>query len=103
MPVKSMLKLVVFLLILSAIGLIVYEYSRYYIGPPNLQDTYLPTALHPAVAEKKNQLISQAADKGINVVITQDFRSIEEQDALYEKGRSAEGDIVTHAKGGVLP
>ncbi|WP_282140701.1 M15 family metallopeptidase [Cytobacillus oceanisediminis] len=100
MPVKSLLKLVVFLLILSAIGLIVYEYSRYYIGPPNLEDTSLPTALHPAVAEKKDQLISRAADKGINVVITQDFRSIEEQDALYEKGRTAEGSIVTHAKGG---
>jgi len=100
LPVKSLLKLVVFLLILSTIGLIVYEYSRYYIGPPNLEDTSLPAALHPAVAEKKDQLISQAADRGINVVITQDFRSIEEQDTLYEKGRTAEGNIVTNAKGG---
>ncbi|WP_404802128.1 M15 family metallopeptidase [Bacillus infantis] len=60
----------------------------------------LPVQLHPVVSAKKDELISLAADKGINIVITQDFRSIEEQDKLYAKGRTAGGDIVTNAKGG---
>jgi peptidoglycan LD-endopeptidase CwlK len=34
------------------------------------------------------------------IVITDDFRSMEDQDALYEKGRSSVGSIVTHARGG---
>jgi peptidoglycan LD-endopeptidase CwlK len=60
----------------------------------------LPTELHPIVKEQSNQLIQQSAAKGIVIVITDDFRSMEDQDVLYEKGRSAEGNIVTHARGG---
>lgn len=60
----------------------------------------LPTELHPVVKERSNHLIQQSAAKGIVIVITDDFRSLEDQDALYEKGRSAEGNIVTHARGG---
>ncbi|WP_084375086.1 M15 family metallopeptidase [Neobacillus soli] len=60
----------------------------------------LPTELHPIVKERSNQLIQQAADKGIVIVITDGFRSAENQNQLYEKGRSAEGNIVTYAKGG---
>ncbi|MCL6573036.1 MAG: M15 family metallopeptidase [Bacillus sp. (in: Bacteria)] len=59
----------------------------------------LPTEIHPIVQERSNQLLQQAADKGIVIVITDSFRSVEDQDRLYEKGRSAEGNIVTHAKG----
>jgi peptidoglycan L-alanyl-D-glutamate endopeptidase CwlK len=65
----------------------------------NLTDS-LPTELHPLVEERSNQLIQQAADKGIVIVITDGFRSSEDQDRLYENGRTAEGNIVTHAKGG---
>ena len=60
----------------------------------------LPEGLHPIVEEQSKQLIQQAAEKGIEVVITDGFRSAEDQDKLYEKGRSAEGEIVTYAKGG---
>lgn len=60
----------------------------------------LPTELHKTVVKKRDQLISQAADRGIQVVIVEGFRSIEEQDALYNKGRTEEGAVVTHAKGG---
>lgn len=60
----------------------------------------LPTQLNPLVKERSNQLIQQAADKGIVVVITDGFRSSEDQDKLYEIGRTTEGNIVTHAKGG---
>lgn len=59
-----------------------------------------PTELHPIVKERSNQLIQQSAQKGIVIVITDDFRSMEDQDALYEKGRTVEGNIVTHARGG---
>jgi len=59
-----------------------------------------PTGLHPFVEEQTNQLIKQAADKGIVIVITDDFRSAEDQDQLYEKGRTSDGNIVTFAKGG---
>ena len=60
----------------------------------------LPSELHPLVKERSDQLIHQSAAKGIVIVITDDFRSMEDQDALYEKGRSAAGSIVTHARGG---
>ncbi|GFR56209.1 peptidase M15 [Bacillus sp. CN2] len=41
-----------------------------------------------------------ALKKGITVVITEGFRSIEEQNELYRQGRSKKGNIVTYAKGG---
>jgi len=60
----------------------------------------MPDGLHPIVEEKTNQLIQHSAEKGISIVITDGFRSAEDQDKLYEKGRSAEGSIVTYARGG---
>ncbi|MFB3162295.1 M15 family metallopeptidase [Neobacillus sp. 179-J 1A1 HS] len=60
----------------------------------------MPTELHPVVRERSNQLIQQAADKGIEMVITDEFRSIDDQDRLYEQGRTVSGNIVTNARGG---
>jgi peptidoglycan LD-endopeptidase CwlK len=60
----------------------------------------MPTSLHPVVEERTNQLIQTMADKGITIVITDGFRSVEEQNVLYEQGRTREGSIVTNAKGG---
>jgi peptidoglycan L-alanyl-D-glutamate endopeptidase CwlK len=96
---KQLGSFLLFLLVITTVGLIFYQYIQQ-AKEPFLKDVPPPTALHPVVEEKKDELIAKAADRGINVVITQDFRSIEEQDALYEKGRSKEGSIVTHAKGG---
>ena len=59
----------------------------------------MPDGLNPVVQERTNQLVQQVAQKGISIVITDDFRSAEDQDLLFEKGRSTEGNIVTHAKG----
>lgn len=56
--------------------------------------------VHPVVAEKARQLITKAYNEGIYVVITQGYRSKEEQDALYAQGRSKPGKIVTNARGG---
>ncbi|MRG87323.1 M15 family peptidase [Salinibacillus xinjiangensis] len=60
----------------------------------------MPDRLHPVVAEKRDTLISQAKEKGISILITDDFRTVEKQNRLYEQGRSEEGNIVTYAKGG---
>nr|WP_249310568.1 M15 family metallopeptidase [Bacillus sp. FJAT-49736] len=60
----------------------------------------LPTGLHPIVKERTQQLVQKAAKKGINVVITDGFRSTDEQNQLYKKGRTTSGSIVTNAKGG---
>ncbi|MEK4606533.1 LysM peptidoglycan-binding domain-containing protein [Geobacillus sp. FSL W8-1251] len=56
--------------------------------------------VHPVVADKARQLITKAYNEGIYVVITQGYRSKEEQDALYAQGRSKPGKIVTNARGG---
>lgn len=72
-------------------------------SPSNLNSNdsvSFPTKLHPTVQERSNQLIHQSATKGIRILITDGFRSAEDQDRLYEKGRSTEGNIVTNAKGG---
>lgn len=59
--------------------------------------------LHPAVRDEVINLITQV-EKGfppnIAVRIVQGLRTIEEQDALYAKGRTAPGSVVTNAKGG---
>ncbi len=84
--------------------IVVILYFQYLIQPDGdveiNHSTTMPEGLHPVVEEKTNQLIQQAAEKGIEVAITDDFRSAEDQDQLYEKGRSTEGSIVTYAKGG---
>ena len=56
--------------------------------------------VHPVVATKARQLIEQAYKEGINVIITQGLRTIEEQNELYAQGRTKPGKIVTNAKGG---
>ncbi|OAX45744.1 M15 family metallopeptidase [Paenibacillus sp. AD87] len=66
----------------------------------NVQEAVPITGLHPVVAESEKILVRKAARRGIEVVITHDFRSIDEQDALYNQGRSIAGNIVTNAKGG---
>ncbi|WP_093045328.1 M15 family metallopeptidase [Thalassobacillus cyri] len=68
--------------------------------PKGEGDAPMPTKLHPTVAEKRDQLVARAEEKGIEVVITEGFRTIEEQEEIYERGRSEEGNIVTYAEGG---
>ncbi|WP_407690672.1 M15 family metallopeptidase [Salinibacillus xinjiangensis] len=85
------------LLILVAIGFVIVIFIDYLI---DLKNTPMPDRLHPVVAEKRDTLISQAKEKGISILITDDFRTVEKQNRLYEQGRSEEGNIVTYAKGG---
>ncbi|PRO66662.1 peptidase [Alkalicoccus urumqiensis] len=53
--------------------------------------------LHPRVEEAKQELLRRAEAENIRLVITEGYRSPERQDELYARGRSAGGDIVTHA------
>jgi peptidoglycan L-alanyl-D-glutamate endopeptidase CwlK len=59
--------------------------------------------LHPAVRDEVIALIDkveQGFPANIAVRIVQGLRSIDEQNVLYAKGRTAPGSIVTNAKGG---
>jgi peptidoglycan LD-endopeptidase CwlK len=65
-----------------------------------LKERPAPTGLHPIVEEKKNELVKKAAAIGIDILITDDFRSIEAQNNLHGQGRTKPGNIVTYAEGG---
>jgi peptidoglycan L-alanyl-D-glutamate endopeptidase CwlK len=56
----------------------------------------------PELAEKCLAIIAQAASEGFTLIVTQGFRSIEEQNRLYQIGRRGiPGErIVTNARGG---
>ena len=60
----------------------------------------LPTELHPIVAEKVGILLEETAEREITILITDDYRSFEEQDKIYDKGRRTPGKVVTHSEGG---
>jgi len=91
--------LITFLFIIG-IGLIFINFKEDLEGMFIQKDVPLPTELHPTVSEAKDTLINRAAAKGVEIVITAAHRTKEEQDALYEKGRSTEGQVVTNVAGG---
>jgi len=62
---------------------------------PNMRDINL---LHPELRPKALKLIELAKSKGIDIVISQTWRTKAEQDALYAQGRTAPGSIVTNVK-----
>lgn len=90
--IKACLVLISF----GLLGVVLYKYML----PPNLDDIKLADELHPIVAEKKDELIQRANELDIPIIITAGYRSLEEQNELYEKGRLNTGNIVTYAKGG---
>lgn len=57
--------------------------------------------LHPQVRGLIRKFINSVyTEHQVQLVIVQDYRTYEQQDALYAKGRTASGSIVTNAKGG---
>lgn len=58
------------------------------------------TALHPIVFIKQTELIAETSKAGITILVTDGFRSSEEQNAIYAKGRTTEGKVVTQVQGG---
>ncbi|WP_160170706.1 peptidoglycan-binding protein [Luteimonas huabeiensis] len=57
--------------------------------------------LHPEVRATAAAFVNRVEQElGIRLRVTQGYRSIAEQDALYAQGRTAPGDVVTNARGG---
>lgn len=56
--------------------------------------------LHPKVAAAAKAAIEECHDAGMNLLVTCTYRSGEEQNELYEQGRSKPGPKVTNAKAG---
>lgn len=55
--------------------------------------------LHPALQLKVAELKELCKANGISIGISECLRTVTEQDALYAKGRTAAGSIVTNCKG----
>lgn len=55
--------------------------------------------LHPKLQQKVEELLELCRKNGITIGISECLRTKAEQDALYAKGRTAPGPIVTNAKG----
>jgi peptidoglycan LD-endopeptidase CwlK len=98
---RKWIKLSIVLVVLGLFTIFIY-FKEPNTSPNNInkQAVSLPTSLNPIVKEKSSQLIQQAAKKGIVVVITNGFRSFEDQKRLYQQGRTTSGNIVTNAKAG---
>ena len=56
--------------------------------------------LHPAARNPARKFINEAEKAGINLKITSAYRSIAEQNRLYQQGIDNPADKVTNAKGG---
>lgn len=55
--------------------------------------------VHPELASKVITLLATMAALGHPMVVTDGFRTLEQQRALWRQGRSTPGKIVTHADG----
>lgn len=55
--------------------------------------------LHPRLQAKINALIYFCEKKGLKVGISECYRTVKEQDAIYALGRTKPGNIVTNAPG----
>lgn len=56
--------------------------------------------LVPELEVKAQEFLKQCTAQGCSVRIVQGFRSMEEQQKLYDQGRTTPGPIVTNAKPG---
>jgi D-alanyl-D-alanine dipeptidase len=56
--------------------------------------------LEPVIQSKARALLDASKIEGIELVVTQGLRTMEEQAALYAQGRTAPGPVVTNAKPG---
>lgn len=55
--------------------------------------------LHPELQVCVNKFLEECKKQGLNVLITETLRTQAEQEALYAKGRTEPGNIVTNCKG----
>jgi peptidoglycan L-alanyl-D-glutamate endopeptidase CwlK len=69
-------------------------------APVDPRSEKIIATLRPEVQPYARALVHKAAQAEITIKVISGYRSYEEQDALYAKGRTAPGDIVTNARGG---
>lgn len=55
--------------------------------------------LHPKVKELAIKLLEECKKQGMNIGISETYRSVERQDYLYAQGRTRPGAIVTYTRG----
>lgn len=55
--------------------------------------------LHPKVKELALKFLEECKKQGLNIGISETYRSVERQDYLYAQGRTRSGNIVTQSKG----
>ena len=60
----------------------------------------MATGTHPVVRESALEVVRRAYAEGINVQISEGYRSNARQNHLYAQGRTRSGNIVTNARGG---
>lgn len=70
------------------------------ISPVDSRSESVILTLLPEVHDIARALVHKAESVGIIIKIISGLRTYKEQDALYAKGRTAPGSIVTKAKGG---
>ena len=56
------------------------------------------TKLHPELLQIVQEFEARCKAAGLNVLITETYRTKQEQDTLYAQGRTTPGNIVTNAK-----
>jgi peptidoglycan L-alanyl-D-glutamate endopeptidase CwlK len=69
-------------------------------APGTSRSRSLIDKLHPSIQPMAYKLLDAAWEQKIPLVVTQSLRTLEEQQALYDQGRTKPGDIVTKAKPG---
>jgi peptidoglycan L-alanyl-D-glutamate endopeptidase CwlK len=62
-----------------------------------------PADLDPSLQQLAQQFLEQCAAAGIEALLTVTYRSAEEQDVEYAKGRTEPGPRTTNAQGGQSP
>jgi hypothetical protein len=53
--------------------------------------------VHPVLRVRVQQMLGLLAEQGLNVIVTQGFRTYAEQQAIYNQGRTTPGQIVSNA------
>ena len=68
--------------------------------PTDERSARMIATLHPEVARVALEFLKVCHERSLDVRIISGLRSFAEQDALFEKGRSKPGKIVTNARAG---
>ena len=74
----------------------------YYGGFPEVRSDVVMRGidkLHPELQVCVNKFLEECKKQGLNVLVTETLRTLEEQEALYAQGRTKPGNIVTNARG----